>query len=79
MKKLTFLFVWIALFSGLSAQVKSDDFGRIILNTYLPEELTLPGEAKDALINKLNQISSNNGMGGSQVNPRFIITANITP
>ena len=78
MKKLTFLFVWIALFSGLSAQVKSDDFGRIILNTYLPEELTLPGEAKDALINKLNQISSNNGMGGSQVNPRFIITANIT-
>jgi hypothetical protein len=78
MKKITILFVWIALFSGLSAQVKSDDFGRIILNTYLPEELTLPGEAKDALINKLNQISSNNGMGGSQVNPRFIITANIT-
>ena len=78
MKKITILFVWITLFSGLSAQVKSDDFGRIILNTYLPEDIAIPAEAKNALINKLNQISSNNGMGGSQVNPRFIITANIT-
>lgn len=78
MKKILILLVWITFYSGVNAQVKSDDFSRIILNTYLPEDIAIPAEAKNALINKLNQISSNNGMGGSQVNPRFIITANIT-
>lgn len=60
-----------------NAQVKLDDFGRIVLNTYLPENISLPSEAKNLLITKLNQITSNNGMGGSQSNPRFIITANV--
>ena len=60
-----------------NAQVKLDDFGRIILNTYLPDKIALPSEAKNLLITKLNQITSNNGMGGSQANPRFIITANV--
>jgi hypothetical protein len=60
-----------------NAQAKLDDFGRIVLNTYLPEKLAIPAEARDLLITKLNQIASNNGMGGSQVNPRFIITANV--
>ena len=77
MKKIyTILVVLITVFSS-SAQVKLDDFGRIILNTYLPENLALPTEAKDLLNTKLNQITSNNGMGGSQINPRFIITANV--
>jgi hypothetical protein len=77
MKKIyTILVVLITVFSS-SAQVKLDDFGRIILNTYLPENLALPTEAKNLLNTKLNQITSNNGMGGSQINPRFIITANV--
>jgi hypothetical protein len=77
MKKIyTILVVLITVFSS-SAQVKLDDFGRIILNTYLPENITLPAEAKNLLSTKLNQITSNNGMGGSQINPRFIITANV--
>lgn len=59
------------------AQVKLDDFGRIVLNTYLPDNLVIPTEAKNMLQTKLNQITSNNGMGGSQVNPRFIISANV--
>jgi hypothetical protein len=58
--------------------VKLDDFGRIVLNTYLPENMAIPAEAKNFLINKLNQITSNNGMGGSQANPRFVITANLS-
>lgn len=58
-----------------NAQVKLDDFGRIVLNTYLPDEIDITDEAKKLLSNKLNQVTSNNGMGGSQVNPRFIITA----
>jgi hypothetical protein len=58
-----------------NAQVKLDDFGRIVLNTYLPDEIDISNDAKNLLSNKLNQIASNNGIGGSQVNPRFIISA----
>ena len=77
MKKIyTILIVLITVYSS-SAQVKLDDFGRIILNTYLPENIALPAEAKNLLSTKLNQITSNNGMGGVQINPRFIITANV--
>lgn len=60
------------------AQTQLSDFSRIVLNTHLSDSLILPAEARNLLINKLNQITSNNGMGGSQVNPRFIITANYT-
>ena len=59
-----------------NAQVKLDDFGRIVLNAYLPDSIALPLEAKNLLLTKLYQITSNNGMGGSLANPRFIITAN---
>lgn len=55
--------------------IKLDDFGRIILNTYLPDKVDMPSEAKKALETKLNQISTNYGMGGSNANSRFIITA----
>jgi len=56
---------------------KLDDFGRIVLNTYLPEQMDLPAEARKLLDTKLSQIASNYGMGGSAVNPRFIITATV--
>lgn len=69
-----FLFVFAI---NSNAQVKLDDFGRIVLNTYLPDNIAIPKEAKNLLITKLNQITSNNGMGGSQSNPRFVITANV--
>jgi hypothetical protein len=77
MKK--FIAVLILTFVAISsnAQVKLDDFGRIVLNTYLPDKIAIPVEAKNLLFTKLNQITSNNGMGGSQANPRFIITANV--
>ena len=77
MKKIiAILFLTVVAISS-NAQVKLDDFGRIVLNTYLPDNLSLPLEAKNLLVTKLNQITSNNGIGGSQVNPRFIITANV--
>jgi hypothetical protein len=56
---------------------KLDDFGRIVLNTYLPEQMDIPAEARKLLDTKLSQVASNYGMGGSAVNPRFIITASI--
>lgn len=74
MKKLIILLLIAFQFNG-NAQVKLDDFGRVILNTYIPENNSIPAEAKKALETKLNQITTNNGMGGSAANPRFIITA----
>ena len=75
MKKIIFLIAGTIAFAFSSvAQMKLDDFGRIVINTYVPDNISVPSEAKDLLITKLNQISSNNGMGGSQANPRFIIT-----
>ena len=60
------------------AQINLNDFGRIILNSHISEKLELTSEVKNTLLTKLDQISSSNGMGGSQINPRFIITANVT-
>ena len=74
MKKISFVILLLVSFQT-QAQAKLEDFGRIILNTYLPENNSIPSEAKKALETKLNQITTNNGMGGSAVNPRFIITA----
>jgi hypothetical protein len=74
MKKLILLILIAFQFNG-TAQIKLDDFGRIVLNTYLPDNNSIPAEAKKALETKLSQITTNNGMGGSTVNPRFIITA----
>jgi hypothetical protein len=78
MKKNILILILTFFTISSNAQVKLDDFGRIVLNSYLPDNIAIPLEAKKMLINKLNQITSNNGIGGSQVNPRFIITANIT-
>lgn len=77
MKKILSVFVILNIIAGVTAQAKLDDFGRIILNTYLPDNIAIPLEAKSLLTNKLSQIASNNGMGGSQANARFIITANV--
>lgn len=77
MKKIICLLAFTVITITSSAQLKLDDFGRVILNSYLPDNINLPSEAKSLLITKLNQIASNNGMGGSQANPRFIITANV--
>ncbi len=75
MKYSLLLFTMLLFVFNTNAQVKLDDFGRIVLNTYLPDEIDITDDAKKLLSNKLNQIVSNNGIGGSQVNPRFIITA----
>lgn len=77
MKKIIAILFLTVVAIRSNAQVKLDDFGRIVLNTYLPDNLSLPSEAKNLLVTKLNQITSNNGIGGSQANPRFIITANV--
>jgi len=58
---------------------KVDDLGRIVLNTYVSDQVEgLPSSAKRMLENKLSQIAAKNGMGGSRLVQRFIITPNVT-
>jgi hypothetical protein len=76
------VFVMIASIGQTRAQNqlgKTDDLGRIVLNAYVSDQIEgLPASAKRMLSNKLSQIVTHSGMGGSAYNPRFIITPNIT-
>lgn len=80
--KYTLILTTLFLAGTSSAQnnlQKSDDFGRITLNTYVSDQIDyLPISAEGILVNKLNQIATYNGLGGSSYNPRFIITPNIS-
>ncbi|MFC2110537.1 hypothetical protein ACFLRU_05450 [Bacteroidota bacterium] len=61
-----------------NSQKKSDDLGRIKLNVYIPEQVeAIPTIAQRQLVTKMNQITTKNGLGGSVVNPRFIIASKI--
>jgi hypothetical protein len=78
MKK--FLLISFAVFCNVIAysQSKMSDAGRIILNTVVPQQIEgLTGTAKANLENKLSQIATKNGMGGSALNPRFVLAANV--
>ncbi|MEI6488950.1 MAG: hypothetical protein WCP52_08305 [Bacteroidota bacterium] len=57
---------------------KSEDMGRITLAAYVPQQTDkMSDAARNMLTNKLSQIVSQNGLGGSALTERFIITANI--
>lgn len=76
MKKIIFtIFITINCFSAIA---QLDDFGRIALNAYVSDQVNIPAEAKAQLETKLKQIASNYGMGGTTINPRFIVTATIS-
>jgi hypothetical protein len=78
MKKFILSLILLGTFTfTIKSQVKLNDFGRIILNSYLPADMSITGEAKKLLETKLKEIASINGMGGSAINARFIITASV--
>lgn len=56
---------------------KTDDVGRICLNSVIASNSSIPQGANKLMVNKLNQIAAKNGVGGSSINPRFVITANV--
>jgi len=57
---------------------KMDDYARIKLAAYVPPQIEeMPVVSRSVLQNKLNQIVTKNGMGGSAFRERFIITANV--
>lgn len=61
----------------VSGQQNLDDFGRIILKTYIPQNNNIPDQAQKSLETKLNQMAAKNGMAGSELNPRFVLMAKI--
>lgn len=63
---------------GQNKKGKSDDLGRIVLNAYVYEQIEgIPPSAKRLLANKMAQLATKSGLGGSSLNPRFIITPNV--
>jgi hypothetical protein len=57
---------------------KMDDYGKIALATYVPEQIeNMPDIAKNTLANKMAQIVTENGLSGGAFSERFIITANV--
>jgi hypothetical protein len=59
-------------------QGKADDAGRIALAAVVSNQIEgLTPSAQSNIKNKLNQIATKSGMGGSSLNNRFIITTNV--
>lgn len=81
MKKLSII-ILLFLGIGLNSQnslKKSDDISRISLAAYIPQQTnSLPTAAVNLMNDKLNQIVTKSGMGGSTRNERFIIVPSIT-
>lgn len=78
------LFLLIGLFViagwgyGQNNLGKADDLGRISLTSVVPTQVAgMPPQAQSLLKNKLNEITTKNGLGGSATNPQFILTANV--
>ena len=81
MKLACFLVAMALMNIALQAQNSlgsSDDVARIALASYVPQQIEkMPEEARSLLQNKLNQVASQNGMGGNSKNERFFITCNV--
>ena len=80
MKKIFMIMFLFSALTGFSQNTKlsADDMGRIALAAYVPQQIdNMPDAARSLLKNKLSQIVTKSGMGGSAANERFIITANI--
>lgn len=77
MKKL-FIFIQLTIFNNqLFAQTNLDDFGRIVLASYVPENSGLPEESRQFLVSRLSQVTSNFGIGSKDPNARFVISAKV--
>lgn len=80
MKNLLFFF-WFMLPFGVSSQNnlgQADDYARISLNVFIPEQVEgIPAGSKSLLINKLTQAATKKGMAGGGPQGRFLLTANM--
>jgi hypothetical protein len=68
----------ISIAQAQTTDGKMSDKGRLTLAVWVPEQLDgMPDASRANLENKLNQIVTANGMSGSVMNTRFILTANV--
>ncbi|MCL6461645.1 hypothetical protein SAMN05444372_103270 [Flavobacterium micromati] len=81
MKKIILWNILIMCYSFSFAQNEkgsANDIARITLAAFVPQQIDkMPDAARSILANKLSQIVTQNGMGGSAYNQRFIITTNV--
>jgi hypothetical protein len=80
MKNIIMIMILFSALTCFSQNTKSsaDDMGRIALAAFVPQQIDkMPEAARSLLKNKLSQIVTKSGMGGSAANERFIITANV--
>lgn len=81
MKKITILcFILSCIcYPGYSQNTlsSSDDLGRIALTPVIAGNANIPSYSASLVKNKLIQIVTRNGLGGSSFDQRFVITANI--
>ena len=78
MTKTIIISTFVIIISSISfgqSEVKMNDIGRIVLNSYIPDEFNLPSQSKSQLKNNLNQISTFYGMGGNYIDGRFVLMA----
>jgi hypothetical protein len=81
MKKLLILFTiaWLPLLSiAQNSLGKTDDLGRIAIAAIVPTEAGIPEGAGTMLKSKLQQITTQNGLGASEYNARFAIVPVVT-
>lgn len=77
MKKI-YLFIIFGVFSNkLFGQTNLDDFGRIVLASYVPKNNGLPEESRQFLVSQISQVASNYGIGSNDPNARFVIAAKV--
>ncbi len=77
MKKTLLFITLIFLTNKLFAQTNLDDYGRILLASFVPENSGLPEESRQILASRISQATSNYGIGSNDPNARFVISAKV--
>lgn len=78
MKNAIFILAFLGFVSNAALGQKTDDVGRLGLNAVMfPQAFELPTSSENALISKMKQACTKNGLGGQSVDGRFIITAEV--
>jgi hypothetical protein len=79
MKKLITIILLICSFHfgmGQNEMGKSDDFDRIALDIFIPENAeNIPELARSLLQSRLTEVAANHGLGGEGIASRFLLTA----
>ncbi len=70
--------VAICFFGQVIAQSDITDYGKLVINTYVPDQVDdISNDVKSMLQNKLTQITTSKGLGGASINPRFVLLVKV--